>query len=90
MFIHSGLFKTVSQLDPGQMPELRLTYATLVFCCMAGAWWMQKKVMPRFTGDRSGLRFLIPSLNIFGAILLFIWMNMEISCGFAAPGTIRC
>ena len=47
---------------------------------------MQKKVMPRFTGDRSGLRFLIPSLNIFGAILLFIWMNMEISCGFAAPG----
>ena len=86
MFIHSGLFKTVSQLDPGQMPELRLTYATLVFCCMAGAWWMQKKVMPRLTGGRSGLRFLIPSLNIFGAILLFIWMNMEISCGFAAPG----
>ena len=69
------------------MPALRTMFATMVFCCMAGAWWVQKKVTPRLPGGRSsGLRVLVAALNIFGAILLFIWMNTEISCGFAAPG----
>lgn len=35
---------------------------------------------------RAGGSSLVPALNIFGTILLFIWMNMEISCGFAEPG----
>lgn len=71
---------------PG-MQALRTMFATMVFCCMAGAWWVQKKVTPRLPGGRSsGLRVLVAALNIFGAILLFIWMNTEISCGFAAPG----
>lgn len=87
LFVHDGLFKIATPLEPARMPELRLTCTTLIFCCMAGAWWMQKKVMPLLTRfGHSGLRFLTPALNIFGAILLFIWMNMEISCGFACAG----
>lgn len=87
LFVRNGLFNTVLQLDPDRMPELRMAYVTMVFCCMAGAWWIQKRVMPLLPAKGgSGIRSLIPALNIFGATLLFIWMNTEISCGFAAPG----
>lgn len=88
LFIRHGLTRTVTLLDPSRMPELRTTYAAMVFCCMAGAWWLRKKVIPQMTEKGSGsVRTLVPALNIFGAILLFIWMNTEISCGFAAPGS---
>lgn len=87
LFVRNGLSQAFVQLDPAGMPALRTMFATMVFCCMAGAWWVQKKVTPRLPGGRSsGLRVLVAALNIFGAILLFIWMNTEISCGFAAPG----
>ena len=87
LFVRNGLSQAFVQLDPAGMPALRTMFATMVFCCMAGAWWVQKKVTPRLRGGRSsGLRVLVAALNIFGAILLFIWMNTEISCGFAAPG----
>lgn len=87
LFVRNGLSQAFVQLDPAGMQALRTMFATMVFCCMAGAWWVQKKVTPRLPGGRSsGLRVLVAALNIFGAILLFIWMNTEISCGFAAPG----
>ena len=87
LFVRNGLAETITLLDPSQMPALRTIFATMVFCCMAGAWWLQKKVVPRMTEkEASRIRGLIPTLTIFGSILLFIWMNTEISCGFAEPG----
>lgn len=87
LFVRNGLSQAFVQLDPSGMPALRTTFATMVFCCMAGAWWVQRKVTPRLPENHKHLlRLMVTILNIFGAILLFIWMNTEISCGFAAPG----
>lgn len=87
LFVRNGLSQAFVQLDPSGMPALRAMFATMVFCCMAGAWWVQRKVTPRLPENhRPRLRIMVTILNIFGAILLFIWMNTEISCGFAAPG----
>lgn len=87
LFVRNGLSQAFVLLDPAGMPALRTMFATMVFCCMAGAWWVQRKVAPRLPENhKSRLRIMVTILNIFGAILLFIWMNTEISCGFAAPG----
>lgn len=87
LFIRYGLSRAFVQLDPAGMPALRTTFATMVFCCMAGAWWVRRKVTPRLPEcHKPRLHIMVTILNIFGAILLFIWMNTEISCGFAAPG----
>lgn len=86
LFVRNGLSQVFAQLDPDEMPTLRTMFATMVFCCMAGAWWVRHKVTPRLLGEHgAGLRILVAALNVFGAILLFIWMNTEISCGFAGP-----
>lgn len=87
LFVRDGLSQAFVQLDPDGMPALRTMFATMVFCCMAGAWWVQRKVTPQLPENhRPRLRIMVKILNILGAILLFIWMNTEISCGFAAPG----
>lgn len=87
LFVRNGLSQAFVQLDPSGMPALRTMFATMVFCCMAGAWWVQRKVAPRLPENhRPLLRIMVTILNVFGAILLFIWMNTEISCGFSAPG----
>lgn len=87
LFVRDGLSQAFVQLDPDGMPALRTMFATMVFCCMAGAWWVQRKVTPQLPENhRPRLRIMVTILNILGAILLFIWMNTEISCGFAAPG----
>lgn len=87
LFVRDGLSQAFVQLDPDGMPALRTMFATMVFCCMAGDWWVQRKVTPQLPENhRPRLRIMVTILNILGAILLFIWMNTEISCGFAAPG----